>query len=481
MLFSSRKEYKSEKNGMIIVDKFLWYTNIVVKGCLEAGTYLIDMWKDAIKKLPKYFIPKNVLLLGLGGGNIIHILQKKYPNIKITVIEWDEVMVGIAKDLKLFSLNQNVKISNRDAYEAIQNMSDKFDLIIVDLFTGPTPPEFLGKEETVLNLKKLLKQDGQMFLNVYRHVNYISNFQEHLSTKKVWKFRLNTLALFSNEQKIPDDFVDMKQSENFLRGSFRFGEILKGEVLGVRHSRARFAIEYFTSDKEPTFLSFRGLRLVIWDRIKNDLIPNGWHQMLPGFRLCTSVVSDISEEEYWKTWSETARRYRLKWETQMEYEIINLDLNTFTEYYLKLGRPKDTRQSVVNSLTNRVDLKKESISFFGLRHKETGEIFAGIATVDAPEISQSYYLSAFLDKENGPAQSGLWLMNHWFIHCKKNAIKYANFGPVWTPGQSKSWKGFTEFKSHFRPFTLRYQRPLFRFTFSLKKETGEQINEIAPE
>lgn len=481
MLFPSRKEYNSEKNGVIVVEKFLWYTSIVVNGCLEAGTYLIDMWKGAIKKLPKGFKPKNVLLLGLGGGNIIRILQEKYPEIKITVIEWDDVMIGIAKDLKLFSLNQNIKISNKDAYEAIGTMAEKFDLIVVDLFTGPTPPEFLGKEETVLNLKKLLKQDGYLFLNVYRHVNYIPNFQEHFSTEKVWKFKLNTLAFFSHENKIPEDFIDMKQSESFIRGSFRFGEILKGNILGVRHSLGGVALEYFTSDKEPTLSSFRGFRFAIWDRIRNDSIPKGWHQMLPGFRLCTSVVSDISSDEYWKTWSETARRYRLKWETQTEYEIIDLDLNTFSSYYLRFGSPKDTRQSTVNSLTYRFNLKKEIINLFGLRKKETGEIFAGIATVDAEEIAQSYYLSAFLDKENGPAQSGLWLMNHWFLQCKKKGIKYANFGPIWTPGQSKSWKGFTEFKSHFRPFTLRYQRPLFKFTFSLKKETGEQIDAIERE
>ncbi len=468
MVFYSREEHASEKNGTIIVDKFLWYTSIIVNGCLEAGTYLVGMWKGALKRLPKGYEPKNILLLGLGGGNIIRLLQERYPEVKITVIEWDDVMIKIAKELKLFSLTPNIKISNRDAYEALENMSEKFDVIIVDLFTGPIPPEFLGKIETVSNLKKVLKQDGYIFLNVYKHVHYIETFKQQLHVEKIWKYKLNTLALFRQSNEVPSDFVDMRQSENYLKGLFKFGEIIKTNMLGVRHSKGPFAVEYYTGDVAPELLSFRGVRFVIWDRVRNDVVPKGWYKMMPGSSLGTSVVSDISSDDYWKTWSETARRYRLKWETQQEYEIIAIDIDTFTSYYLQFGKPTETRQTILKALKNRIHVNKDAIKLFALQEKTTKNIVAGMSIVDAKEISHSYYLSAFLNKENAPAQSGLWLINNWFLHCRNHGIKFANFGPVWTKGQPKSWKGFTEFKAHFRPFALTYKRPLFKFTFQMR-------------
>ena len=157
MIFFNRKEYNSEKNGKITVEKFLFDTRIVVNGCFEAGQYLIDMWVNAFKRIPKNFKAKNILILGLGGGNIIRLLQKKYPHANINVVEWDEVMIDLAKKLKLFSMTPLIRISNRDAFELLKTMTEKFDIVIVDLFTGPTPPPFLGDDSFLFNLKKCQK------------------------------------------------------------------------------------------------------------------------------------------------------------------------------------------------------------------------------------------------------------------------------------------------------------------------------------
>lgn len=473
MIFFNRKEYNSEKNGKITVEKFLFDTRIVVNGCFEAGQYLIDMWVNAFKRTPKNFKAKNILILGLGGGNIIRLLQKKYPNANINVVEWDEVMIDLAKKLKLFSVTPHIRISHRDAFLLLKTMTEKFDIVIVDLFTGPTPPPFLGDDSFLSNLKKVLNKDGLLFVNIYRHVNYLSFFQKQFYTESIWKFRANTLALFrqigfeSLEKTLPTSFIDMRQSETFLRGSFKKGELLlqKGSI-GMRNVFGYFAFEYYTGDNEPKLNSFKGFRLVIWDRVTSDYIPKGWRQMIPGFRLSTVVISDLLSDEYWKSWSETARRYRNQWESQTEYEIGDLDLETFVSYYMKLGLPKETRGLSMDALARRIKLNKDSIRIISLTNKVDKKIVAGMVFIDDKNISQSYYLTAFMDKNTAPAQTGLWLINNWFINCKKNGIRFANFGPVWTPGQPKSWKGFTEFKSHFRPITLRYKRPLFRFTIN---------------
>ncbi len=480
MFFQSRKEYSSPKNGTIIVDKFLWYTSIIVNECLEAGTYLIDMWKDALKKLPTSYIPKNVLILGLGGGNTIRLLQRKYPDVHITVVEWDEVMIDIAKQLQLFSLTSRVKISHKDAQEALAVMGEKFDVIFVDLFTGPVPPPFLGEMSTVQNLQRLLKDNGYIFLNVYKHTHYLKTFAEHLATEKTWKFRLNHLGLFKAKGKgtqdwIPSDFQDIRQSKEYLKGLFQQGEIVgSAGSLGVRHAFGYVAVEYYTTDTEPKISPFKGLRLIIWDRVRSGSVPKKWHVMLAGLSLSTVAISDLSAPEYWKEWSSTARRYRLQWNEQETYVIVPVDLETFTSYYMKLGRPANTRKAVMESLAYRMKVNKEVTELFALQEISTGRLYAGLAVINAKDVSQAYYLFGFFDKEHGPAQAGVWLMSEWFARLREKNIRFANFGPVWTPGQNKTWKGFTEFKLHFRPFLLTYQLPLFRFTFSWKDSPKDE-------
>lgn len=480
-MFFSRKEYHSEKNGTIAVEKILGTTNIIVDNCFEAGPYLITMWKRALKKLPKNYAPKNALILGLGGGNIIALLQANYPGIKITIIEWDDVMIAVAKELKLFKLTPEVRISNRDAYEAVQRMSERFDCIFVDLFTGPVPPLFLGDRDFICNVAKLLKDDGYLFLNVYRHLEYLEKFKSSFSEEEIWKFRLNTLGLYRHkgkgrhDAKIPAGFSDIRQAENYLRGLFSTGEVVRAKgILGIRQKIGPLCAEYYTSDEEPTPEPYEGMRLVIWDRVTSDHKPTGWHAMLPGVTLSTVVISDLKDGEYWKSWSETARRYRSQWSSQTSYEMVPIDLDTFKKHYMVHGRPKNTRATIIGALSYRLSVDQEHVRIFGVREKATGALWGGMAVVDAPSASHSYYLFAFLDKEHAPTQAGHWMIIEWLKTCREQGIRFANFGPVWTPGEQKSWKGFTEFKQHFRPFPLTYKPPLFRFTFSWKLPKGEK-------
>lgn len=93
-MFFSYKKYHSPKNGTIVVSRFFSETpSIFVDKCLQSGNYIINMWKNSLSFLPDTYAPKNILMLGLGGGNVISPLKEKYPLASIAVIEWDEVMV----------------------------------------------------------------------------------------------------------------------------------------------------------------------------------------------------------------------------------------------------------------------------------------------------------------------------------------------------------------------------------------------------
>lgn len=200
IMFYFRKEYTSEKNGLIIVKKILWNTIIIVNGCLESGPYLVSMWKDAFKKLPKDKKTDSILLLGLAGGNIPSILQKKYPHAFITILEWDEVMISIAKELKLFTHSSKIKIIHEDASLCLPLMKEQFDIIIIDMFTGSVPPQFISEKPFMDTISKVLKENGVVFINIYSHKTYLEIFNTYLSVIKIWDFQYNRLGLFEHKK-----------------------------------------------------------------------------------------------------------------------------------------------------------------------------------------------------------------------------------------------------------------------------------------
>jgi spermidine synthase len=76
---------------------------------------------------------RSVLLLGLGGGSVPHILFRE-PGLKpeMTVLEFDPVMIDIAR--RHFALDPRIKIIQGDAFVQIHALKDRFDLVLVDLF-----------------------------------------------------------------------------------------------------------------------------------------------------------------------------------------------------------------------------------------------------------------------------------------------------------------------------------------------------------
>ncbi len=99
---------------------------------------------------------KNVLILGMGAGSIVSLLEEKYKiNCHITAIEKDKVVIELAK--KYFNINKykSLTIINEDAFDYTHRTKEKFDLIISDLFIESNVPKKFETNEYLTNLKKI--------------------------------------------------------------------------------------------------------------------------------------------------------------------------------------------------------------------------------------------------------------------------------------------------------------------------------------
>src|SRR4030043_825753 len=117
------EEVNSPINGNIKVVKGLAFgTYIQVEGLTQSGGILKSVWRKPLKKLKNERIEKlkNCLILGLGGGTGAGLVREFWPDVKITGVDLDPVMIALGrKYLGLDKYGVNVVIG--DAYEYVEN------------------------------------------------------------------------------------------------------------------------------------------------------------------------------------------------------------------------------------------------------------------------------------------------------------------------------------------------------------------------
>jgi len=125
---------------------------------------------EAVRQLDS-LAAKKVLILGLGGGTVAHLLTKKFGPIPIDAIELDPLIVEIGK--KYFDLDKlkNLNIITADAIDFVKKPSDycllpsAYCLTIVDLYCGSEYPEEAESDEFFAGLKNLTHPKGVIVFN----------------------------------------------------------------------------------------------------------------------------------------------------------------------------------------------------------------------------------------------------------------------------------------------------------------------------
>ncbi len=130
-------------------------------------------YKGAFNQLDiQQFPAKNILLLGVGLGSIVRLLQH-HPTIQeITAVDIDPVIIGLAK--KYWPDSQSKFRSIFFAQDAIQWLKDfssqnKFDLILSDVFIDDSTPESMLTQQYLQLLKERLSTRGIL---IYSKLQY---------------------------------------------------------------------------------------------------------------------------------------------------------------------------------------------------------------------------------------------------------------------------------------------------------------------
>jgi len=114
--------------------------------------------------------PRNILIVGLGGGVLPMALTKMFPDARIDIAEIDPAVVKVAQRFFGFNPSPQVQVIEEDGRVFVKRAGksgQRYDLIMLDAFDHEYIPEHLLTREFLLEVKTLLTADGVLAANTF--------------------------------------------------------------------------------------------------------------------------------------------------------------------------------------------------------------------------------------------------------------------------------------------------------------------------
>ena len=167
--------------------------------------------------------PKNILIIGLGGGTMSNTLHQLFPKANITNVEIDKAVQKVARRYFNFIENEHVSSVVQDGRifikrEKIKN--NQYDLVILDAFNGDYIPEHLMTKEFLNEVKSILSANGVVAANTFSNsklfwhesATYHAVFNEFY----IVSFNTNTnRIILANNKQLPDIAALKKQAKKW--------------------------------------------------------------------------------------------------------------------------------------------------------------------------------------------------------------------------------------------------------------------------
>lgn len=191
-------------------------------GGSQSGVYTngsTDLVFNYTKQMAKLVLnaPQNQKILMLGGGafTIPNYLATRI-NGTIDVVEIDPKLLDIAKQYFNYQDHDNVKIINQDARAFLNTNQQKYDIILVDVYSDVSVPFALTTVQYANQLKLSLTDDGLVIVNEIGgkndtcgpllsaiHTSYAKSFAKHAalpqSSQDITKTQ-NIVTTYSNKE-----------------------------------------------------------------------------------------------------------------------------------------------------------------------------------------------------------------------------------------------------------------------------------------
>lgn len=120
--------------------------------------------------------PKSALLVGLGGGAMVHFMAHYTPETRVDVVEIDPAIVKAAKDFFGVKEGGHTRVIIEDAFKFFGRGNNRYDVIYMDAFLKPSGdtdttgvPVRLKTEAFLRTLQQRLNPEGVVVWNLNGH------------------------------------------------------------------------------------------------------------------------------------------------------------------------------------------------------------------------------------------------------------------------------------------------------------------------
>ncbi|MCC7106947.1 MAG: hypothetical protein IT307_17575 [Chloroflexi bacterium] len=79
--------------------------------------------------------PERALILGLGGGTLVHLLHRRFGPVPVVGVDSDTAVVDLVRALEWLDL-PGLRVEVADAFQYVYQTRERFDFVAVDLFQG---------------------------------------------------------------------------------------------------------------------------------------------------------------------------------------------------------------------------------------------------------------------------------------------------------------------------------------------------------
>ncbi|MCG3162700.1 MAG: Polyamine aminopropyltransferase [Acidobacteria bacterium] len=154
-------------------------------------------------------IPKKMLIWGLGAG--VYARAMAEAGSEVTVIEIDPMSEKVARDY--FNLPASVKVIIGDARTETLRLTEKYDVIVLDAFSGDSPPFHLLTREAFADLKERLAANGLVVANI---VGGVSGDASRIASSVVATME----NVFGKTQVFSPNWLLMGKKQNYVSTMF---------------------------------------------------------------------------------------------------------------------------------------------------------------------------------------------------------------------------------------------------------------------
>jgi spermidine synthase len=137
--------------------------------------------------------PAKMLMLGLGGGDIVRFLHHFMPKMSLQVVESDSAMIHVCQEYFSLPMSSNIELIAHPAEQFMARSRHKYDTLLIDIYSHTeTTPQVLLDARFYELCHSRLRNDGIMVINL---IAQNADQFRHVLWEIRQRFERNTLCL----------------------------------------------------------------------------------------------------------------------------------------------------------------------------------------------------------------------------------------------------------------------------------------------